>query len=120
MDKYLGRMQKTYEIAKNVLDHRDWYSTEQSTPRQLTNGQIGYEIAKIQYGNDGEYSNEVNGIAAIAARDHNGVDYFLIKALCDEPEVVRFDASDVEIAATIGRCAQITEDFLGACHHAWQ
>ena len=55
----------------------------------------------------------------VAAKDGQGVDYFHIAALCDDPEVMRFDASDIEIAAMIGRCAQVTEDYLGAYPHAW-
>lgn len=124
MDKCLEKMNKVYEIAQNVLNHNGWHKghkgwcfTDQSIPRKCNNG---YEIVKIQYGKDGEYSDEVNGIEAIAAYDEKGINYFLIGALCDDPETLRFDASDIEIAAMIGRCAQVTEDFLGAYSHAWQ
>ena len=126
MDKYAELMNRTYKIAKMVLNHngwheghRCWHFTELSEPKNLENGRVGCRIYKIQYGEDGEYSDEVNGIGAIAAKDSEGVDYFLIGADCDDPEVMRFDASDVEIAAMIGRCAQVTEDYLRAYPHAW-
>ena len=119
MDKYLELMNNAYNIAQKVLDDK-WIFTESSTPKKLTNGQVGWEIGKIQYGKDGEYSSEVNGIEMIAARDCNNIDYFHISALCDDPQIIEFDASDIEIATMIGRCAQITEDFLGAYKHAWQ
>lgn len=126
-DVYLTLMNRTLEIARSVLNHNgwhkgqlNWYFTELSKPKKLMNGQeAGYEIYKIQYGKDGEFSSEVNGIEAIAAKDSNGKDYFLIGALCDDPECMRFDASDIEIAAMIGRCAQVTEDYLKAYSHAW-
>ncbi len=124
MDKYLEKMNKVYEIAQNVLNHNGWHEghkgwrfTDQSIPQKCDNG---YEIVKIQYGKDGEYSDEVNGIEAIAAYDCKDIDYFSIGALCDDPEILRFDASDIEIAAMIGRCAQVTEDYLRAYSHAWQ
>jgi hypothetical protein len=126
MDEYEKLMDRTYKIAQAVLNHngwheghKNWHFTKSSIPQKLSNGQLGWEIAKIQYGEDGEYGEEVNGIEAIAAKDCNGVDYFSIAALADDPETMRFDASDIEIAAMIGRCAQVTEDFLEAYNHAW-
>lgn len=120
MDKYLERLNKVYTIAYKVLNHNIWAFDTSSKPTKLTNGQVGYQIEKIQCGKDGEFSAEVNGIEAIAAKDSKGIDYFLIGALCDDPQIMEFDASDVEIAAVVGRCAQITYDYLGIYTHAWE
>ena len=111
MDKYFQLMSRTLNIAKKVLNAEQWYFSNLSLPKRLMDGEEGWEIIKIQFGKEGQYPDEANGIEAIAAKDVDGFDYFLIGAICDDPIPLKFDASDIEIAATIGRCSQVIEDF---------
>ncbi len=118
MNKYMNLMNRVYGISFQVLNHlgshkdyKNWHFTDLSVPRNLSNGQCGSEIVLIQFKANGDNSSDDIGIEAVAARDCNGVDYFCIGASFDDPVSLNFNASDIEIAATIGWCAKLVEDY---------